>query len=170
MVLAVITASGGLSGCIFGGGGTKASGEAAEVVLPRVSRGLHWVGEVAPAGSTLSEVARGLGTAIDTGTNIKAQFEKIAASEDPWGEALLTATCYGLENIAEQHRQNNDVLPASAQSWEDFLNKQVAVLLPDKVGSEIRSRVSQFNNAAQLASIQPRAAYIYVRDCALRRG
>lgn len=165
----MIAASGAFSGCIFGGGGTKAGGEAAEVLLPRVSRGLHWVGEVAPTGSTLSEVARGLGTAIDTGTNIKAQFERIAASDDPWGEALLVATCYGLENIAEQHRQDSNVLPASAQSWENFLDKEVAALLPDKLSSEVRTRVSQFNNAAQLASIQPRVAYIYVRDCALRR-
>lgn len=164
--VAVIAATGGLSGCIFGGGGTK---QAVEVGLPTVSRGLHWIGEVAPSGGTLSEVALGLGTAIDTGTSIKAQFEKIAASEDPWGEALLTATCYGLNNIAEQHRQNNNVLPASSQSWEEFLNEGVAALLPNKLSLEISTRVNQFNNAAQLASIHPRVAYIYVRDCAIGR-
>jgi hypothetical protein len=169
-LLSVIATVGALSGCVFTGGDKKVVGEAVEVLLPRVSRGLHWVGDVAPSGGALSEVARGLGSALDTGTSIKAQFEKIAASDDPYGEALVTATCYGLTNIASQYQQNNNVLPASAQSWEDFLNSEVARLLPGRVASELSARVTQFNNAAALASINPRSASIYVQECAIGRG
>ena len=136
-----------LSGCFLTGGETKATGKAIETFLPKASRGLHWVGDVAPAGSTLSDVARGLGTAIDTHTSIKAQFEKIAASDDPFGEALVTATCYGLKNIASQNATatqqdpNAKLLPPSVQEWEDFLNSQVAVILPSQLSTTIHTRV-----------------------------
>jgi hypothetical protein len=147
-------------------------GEGARVVkaaLPTVSKGLHWVGDVAPAGGALSEVARGLGTAIDTGTSVKLQLETIAASDDPFGEALVIATCYGLTDIADQYAQNSNLLPASAESWEAYLNSEVAALLPTQLSSTISTKVSQFNTAAQLASISPAAASTYVRSCALGR-
>jgi hypothetical protein len=162
----------GLSGCALTGGEGKQAGEAGsklvDVLLPKASTGLHWVGEVAPAGGTLSEAARGLGTAIDNGLSIRATFEKIAASDDPYGEALVTATCYGLRKIAEQAQQTDQLRPATAQSWEDFLNSELVVLLPLKTREQISGRVAQFNNAAALASIDPRAAYVYVRECAIR--
>jgi hypothetical protein len=167
-LLAVSVMAATVSGCWLTGGGGKKAAQAVDVVLPQISRGLHWAGEVAPAGGTLSEVARGLGTALDTGTSIRAQFAKIAASDDPYGKALATATCYGLSNVASQYRQNNNVLPASAQTWEAFLNNAVRALLRPEFASQISARVTQFDNAAQLASIQPRVAYLYVRECALR--
>jgi len=163
----------GLSGCVLTGGeartGGQAGGKVVEVFLPNASKGLHWVGDVAPAGGTLSEVAHGLGTAIDNGLNIKATFESIAASDDPYGKALVTATCYGLKNISEQYQKNNQVLPATAQSWEDYLNNELVVLLPSKTREHISGRVTEFNKAAALASVNPRAAYVYVRECAIRR-
>jgi hypothetical protein len=170
-VVAIVIVANALTGCGSSGSGGKAAGRAAgqavEAFLPKVSRGLHWVGGVAPGGK-LSEVAQGLGTAIDTGTNINGQLKKIAASEDPFGEALVTATCHGLENIATQYGQNNNLLPASAQSWEKYLSEALAELLPANLGGQISARVNQFNNAAQLASINPVYAYRYVQQCALR--
>jgi hypothetical protein len=77
----------------------------------------------------------------------------------------------GLSNIADQSRQNDgNVLPVSAQPWEGFLNDEVGVLLPLKLASAIAKRVTQFNTAAQLATINPRAAYVYVEQCAMRRS
>jgi len=149
--------------------GARCPGEAVEAALPKVSSSLHWVGDVASSGGTLSEVAHGLGTASDNGTAIKGQLEKIAASDDPYGEALVAATCYGLTNLAAQYDENNDVLPASAESWESFLNEQLPQQLPFKPIEEINTRVSQFNTAAQLASISPSAART-VSECVIRRG
>jgi hypothetical protein len=121
-------------------------------------------GWVAPTGSTLSEVALGLSKATD----ITAQLKQIAGSEDPFGKALVAATCYGLSNIASQYQQNPNVVSATAESWANFLNQQVKAVLPPQLASQVSSKVTQFNNAAQLASINPRAAYTYVQACALR--
>lgn len=159
--------------CVIGIAGTLSGarcGEAVEAALPKVSSSLHWVGDVASSGGTLSDVAHGLGTGIDNGTAIKDQLEKIAASDDPYGEALVAATCYGLTNIDSQYDANNDVAPASAESWESFLNEQLPQQLPFKTVAEINRRVSQFNTAAQLASISPGAARTYVSECVIRGG
>jgi hypothetical protein len=66
-------------------------------------------------GGTLADVAEGLGTAIDTGTDIRAQFTRIAGSDDPFGETLVTtAAIQGLEHARTQvaldhaHRDQRD--------------------------------------------------------------
>lgn len=142
-----------------------------EASLPRVARGLHWAGQLAPPGGTLSEAAHNLGRAAETGSTISAQLRRIAATDDPYGEALVVATCWGLQNIADQARSNPNLAPATAQSWSAFLQQQVSAILDDYAPLQIQARVSQFNNAAQLAAINPRLAYLYADACVLgRRG
>jgi hypothetical protein len=159
-----------LSACSIGGGGAKSGGAAVEALLPKTSRALHWVGGVAPAGGTLATVAEGLGSAIDKGTSIKTQYQKIAASDDPFGEAFVSATCYGLTNISSQYQQDPSRGPASAQRWENFLKTEIEELLPNTAAATISQKVTQFNNAAHLESINPRYADYYVKECVLRPG
>jgi hypothetical protein len=53
------------------------------------------------------------------------------------------------------------VAAASPLAWQSFLAREVAALLRSSVTSTIEAKVAQFNTAAQLASIQPRAAPVY---------
>jgi hypothetical protein len=145
--------------------------EEEKAALPAIRGALRYVAESHPKGGALSEVAAGLGSLVDNYTAIRPKLDRIAASEDPFGEALVTATCYGLSNIAEQQRQTDeDLLPPSADTWETFLEDEVVALLPAEAADAIRTRVEQFNNAAALTEINPRSAYIYVQECALRRS
>jgi hypothetical protein len=166
-VLVSVATAGALGGCWFRASERKA---AEEIVLPHISRALHFVADTYPDSGALSKVAAGLASAVDRGTNIKAQLDTIAASDDPYGKALVTATCYGLGRVAKQSRENDgNVIPPSAQEWGSFLTDEVAALLPEQPASAIQSRVTQFNNAAQLQTINPRVAQVYVEQCALRR-
>jgi hypothetical protein len=162
--LTLITAA-GLSGC------TPKPPPVHTIDLAPITDGIRVVAKTHPQGGTLSETARGLADAIDNGTSIKAKLDRIAASDDPFGEALVIATCDGLTQIADQSRESDgNVIPPDAQTWEKYLNETVAVLLPKKSAGVISSRVSQFNNAAQLASIDPAMARVYVQQCALRKS
>jgi hypothetical protein len=174
-----------LSGCPFSSGEAKSGGEAIKsgqaatrsgqslkLKLPKVSTTLEWVGRVAPTDSALSQVASGLGAGAKRVEDIKAQLQAIAGSDDPFGRALVEATCWGLTSIAEQYRQNPNAsfVATTTDSWATYLNRQVTALLPSNLATLVSGRVTQFNNAAQLASINPRAAYLYVQACALRSG
>lgn len=162
--LTLITAA-GLAGC------TPKPPPPGTIDLAPISRGLHWIADAHPPGGTLSETARGLAEALDSGTSIKSKLDRVAASDDPFGEALVIATCDGLTQIADQSRESDgNVIGPDARAWEDYLNEAVAVLLPKKSAGVISSRVSQFNNAAQLASIDPGMARVYVQQCALRKS
>jgi hypothetical protein len=174
--LATTAAAATLSGCIFTGGEAKSGSEIAKrgtrVTLPEVSSTLKWTGRVAPPGSTLATVSSGLGTAIGDVATIRGQLERIAGSDDPFGKALVEATCAGLTAIADQYKQdpNANVLAATSQSWATYLNQQLNASLPPQYASQISGRVAQFNNAAQLAAINPRAASTYVQACVLGRN
>src|SRR4051794_10760788 len=100
--LAAAAAMTALSGCPFSSGEAKSGGQAAEaganaakggqslkLTLPDVSASFHWAGDIATTGSTLSQVAHGLGTAIDDSATLRTQLEKIAGSDDPYGKALV---------------------------------------------------------------------------------
>jgi hypothetical protein len=149
---------------------TPAEEQAAErVVLPNVSRALRYIAATHPQGGNLSEVAAGLASLVDNALAIKPKLDKIAASEEPFGEALVIATCYGLSHIARQAEETQGpILPPPAEEWERFLTEELTVLLRSEAADAIRSRVEQFNNAAQLAAINPHSAHIYVQQCALR--
>lgn len=175
-ILAAILISIVLSACSLTGSEAKSGGEVikaalpkVEAALPRASRALHWAGAIAPTGGTLATVANGLGDAIDQGTSIKAQYERIAASDDPFGTAFVTATCYGLDNVAAQYRKNSNLGPASAQSWEEFLKSEIGLILRATPADVITKKVTEFNNAAELEKINPRVAYYYVKECILHR-
>jgi hypothetical protein len=162
--LTLITAA-GLAGC------TPKPPPRGTIDLVRISRGIHVVADAHPQGGTLSDTARGLADAIDSGTSIKTKLDRIAASDDPLGEALVIATCDGLTQIADQSRESDgNAIGPDAQAWEDYLNASVAVLAPKKLAGLVSSRVTQFNNVVQLESIDPGMAWVYVQQCALRKS
>jgi hypothetical protein len=159
---AMLLLTAGLSAC---------TGEQEKAALPAISKALHYVAESHVQGGQLSEVAAGLGSLVDNYTAIRPKLDQIAASDDPFGKALVTATCYGLSNIAQQQQETDqDLLPPSVETWETFLEDELAALLPDEAADAIHTRVEQFNNAAGLAQINPRAAQVYVQECALRKS
>jgi hypothetical protein len=128
---AALVAAAAVSGCVI-------TPEEEKAALPAIRAGLHYIAESRVQGGRLAEVAAGLGSAVDNFAAIRPQLDRIAASEDPFGEALVTATCYGLSNIAEQARQTNeDLLPPSAETWESFLENEVAALLPAETAEAI---------------------------------
>jgi hypothetical protein len=104
---------------------TQAEEQAAErVVLSNVSRALRYIAATHPQGGNLSEVAAGLASLVDNALAIKPKLDKIAASEEPFGEALVIATCYGLSHIARQAEETQGpILPPPARSGSAFLLK-----------------------------------------------
>lgn len=148
-----------LTGCPWSSGDTK-------IVLAGVHTGSTYVSHLQPIRASLRDAAAGLAEASGSTLKIQEILDKIAASDDPFGEALTIATCQGLGQIAEQDRQNDgNVIPPSAQDWERYLNEDLVTLLPPQYRTLISSRVSQFNDAAQLASINPGAARTYLQVC-----
>jgi hypothetical protein len=139
-----------------------------EVILKDVAQGLHYVGSNSNPGA-FQDLAVGVAEAIDRGSSIKATLDRVASSDDPFGEALSTAVCSGLESYAAQVSANGDsVIPPDTQNWEAYLESEVSRQLPGELASKVHDRVSQFNNAANLASINPRLAQTYARECVLQ--
>jgi hypothetical protein len=127
----------------------------------------------AQAGSSATLAGLGLtevGDAIRFARQARA-FERdlnaISRSDDPVGKLLERATCQGLSQVADQNRRDDDAVPPSAREWQRFLNAQAGYLGPRYAG-RISSRVSQADNTLQLATINPRAAYAYVKVCVRR--
>ena len=153
MAVAGLTVAAAVAGCGGGSGATK-------ILLS----GSSSVSKAAVHTGALDDIARGLGVSDDA-LAFKGQVEQIARSEDPLGEALVLASCQGLTEVADQDRQyEGDVIPPSAEEWEDYLNGAVSQYAPIYAG-QVSSRVDQFNNAAQLANINPNAARLYVNAC-----
>ncbi|HYH90057.1 MAG TPA: hypothetical protein VEX67_12540 [Solirubrobacteraceae bacterium] len=172
LTVAGVVAIAALAGCSPAGGTKAVSGgsKAVDVVLTGGNDVGTFIARAHPNPGTLHDAAAGLADLTGDAQAIKAKFDRIAASDDPFGEALVTATCSGLTHVAEQDREHNgNVLPPSAQDWQAYLNDEVARLLPLRYAAAVPGRVEQFNTAAQLASINPRAAYVYAEQCVLGR-
>ena len=172
MTVAGVSVTAALAGC-SPAVGTKASGssgKAVEVFLNQSKNIGTFVSHAHPSPGTVHDAAEGLATLSDDALGIKAKLDRIAASDDPFGEALVTATCSGLTEIADRDRESGgNVIPPSAQDWETYLSDELASTVPPQYAAVVSSRVEQFNTSAQLASINPRAAHVYVEACVLGR-
>ena len=165
MTVAGLTAAAAIAGC---GGGAGSAGKAVGAALTSGKVVGTYVSHAHPNPGTLHEAATGLASVSDDALSIKGKLDRINASDDPLGEALTQATCSGLTQVSEQDQESSGtVLPPTAQDWEAFLNEEVAQYAPPGYEDLIPGRVSQFNNAAQLASISPNAARVYVEACVL---
>jgi hypothetical protein len=123
------------------------------------------------AGTSATLTAVGFGELDDLGRwakqarAFKRDLDAIRRSEDPFGEVLVKATCQGLNQVADEDRAyGNGVVSPSLQDWEDFLKEQSVYLAPRYAG-KLSSRLNQLNTTAQLATINPRAAHVYVQVC-----
>jgi hypothetical protein len=140
-------------------------------LLPAITRSVHWIGDVAPEGGTLKQVAKGFATALETGSDIRTHLQKIAASDDPYGKAFAAATCKGLTQIASEAQQDPNIQLPPPQAWYDYLLSEVAAQIAANTPlSTVQAKVSQFNTAAQLATINPRLTYAYARACTGQSG
>lgn len=115
----------------------------------------------------LGNATRGLHVGADDLLAFERQLNTIRRSDDRIGETLAEVMCSGLTEIADQNRRSDgSVVPPSVREWQDYLKEEVTWYLPSRYGRLISSRVGQFNTTAQLATINPRAAYAYVEVCA----
>ena len=178
MVLAGGVATAALAGCSPGpatkavGAGGKAVGttKGVEEVLTHTKNIGSAVSHAHPNPGTVHDAAAGLAELSDDVLGIKAKFDRIAASDDPFGEALVIASCSGLTEVANRDRESGgSAVPPTAQQWEAYLNNRVASIVAPQYAGLVSTRVNQFNTSAQLASINPRAAHVYVEACVLGR-
>jgi hypothetical protein len=128
------------------------------------SETIVYVARTHPSPGSLDEVAVAFGETLGDELAIQSTLDRIAASDDPYGEAIATAVCSGLAQVAT-YEDEDDAEAPDTQSWEEFLTGQVASLLPFQPLSVVRSKVQLFNNAASLAEISPHAAVRYVQMC-----
>jgi hypothetical protein len=149
---ALVTLAAAIPGC----------GDDAIKLIASGSDTIIYVARTHPSPGTLDEAAIAFGQTLNDELTIATALDRIATSEDPYGEAIATAVCTGLARVAEQS-EDDDAQPPSTQSWEDFLVDQ----LTSDFGpiATIRSKVALFNNAARLAEINPQAAVRYVQVC-----
>lgn len=117
-----------------------------------------------PDGS-LRQLGQEFTNAVDQGLELKPTLDRIAASDDPYGEAIASAICTGLTQVAAADETDP---PPTSTSWETFLIEQVHILLPNNPAAVADAAVKRFTTTADLASINPRAAGIYFQECSRR--
>lgn len=131
------------------------------------SNTLEYVAASHPSPGSLDEISRALATTVDQGASIKPVLDRVAAAEDRYGEALASAICIGLGQVAD-YRDEADIAPPTPESWETFLEAQVQVLLPNELQQTIERKVDLLGNAATLAQINPQLAVRYLQECLSR--
>jgi hypothetical protein len=115
---------------------------------------------------SLKQLGSEFTAAVDQQLSIKPVLDRVAASDDPYGEAIASATCTGLQQVASSD-ETAGAQPTDA-SWERFLINQVHVLLPANPVNRANAAVKRFTTTADLASINPRLAAFYFRECSRR--
>jgi hypothetical protein len=90
----------------------------------------------------------------------------MAAAEDPYGKAITSAICTGLGKIADPNAGADDPSITTPESWHTFfINELSQVILKSTPLKAITAKVDSVTNAANLATINPRLAYTYYREC-----
>jgi hypothetical protein len=151
------------SGCTWFSGGDVRLAKALTVTNNTVR---YVVASQLPEGP-LRELGEQLTTAVANGQSIKSTLDQIAVSDDPYGRAITTALCTGLDSLANRFDPNTQAEPTE-QSWDAFMVAQVKVILPRNPVSLVENAVNRFTTAADLAQFQPQVAAKYLQYC-LRR-
>jgi hypothetical protein len=152
----------GVAGCGGGGGGdVEQAPEVIATVLKAISAGLHFGVETHVSPGALHDLGLALSESINNGAEIKTTLDRIAASDDPYGEAISQAICIGLGQVAQQPPDTT----ASPETWDQFLEQEVEILLPDNPVSVIRAKLNQLNTTTSLAEVNPRLAADYYNMC-----
>jgi hypothetical protein len=115
--------------------------------------------------STLAVAATHLDEAINRGYSIRDSLDRIAGSKDPFGEAMASAFCTGLGQVASQQEASTG---PPDEEWQTFLVSQVSMLAPDSSLAVVNSKVSVFSNSVSLSQINPQLAWHYFRECGYR--
>jgi hypothetical protein len=118
-----------------------------------------------PDGS-LRRLGEELTAAVDARQSLKPTLDRIAASDDPYGEAIASAVCTGLGQVAQVDESSQN--QPTSTSWDRFLIAQVRALLPGNPIDAADAAVRRFTNTANLAEINPRVAQFYFQECARR--
>ena len=114
------------------------------------------------AGGSLPALGTKFHDAVAQELSIAKILNKVAASGDPYGEAIASSVCYGLGQVADMDEQTETT---SKQSWDEFLIAQLNVLLPNNPAARIKGAVNRFTTTAKLEETNPRLAATYYREC-----
>ena len=112
----------------------------------------------------LRDLGEELSTAVANGQSIKSTLDQLAVSEDPYGYAITTAFCTGLDLLANGFDPETEA-PPTHESWTDFLKAQVKVILPNNPVALVENAVDRFSTAADLSQFQPQVAVRYLQYC-----
>jgi hypothetical protein len=141
------------------------SGEEDTLAVKLVKNVVLYVVDIHPPPAPLSDLATAVGDSVDKSLSIKAGLDAVAASGDPVWQAISTAVCAGLGEVAQDTNQSPTSQQPSQQSWETFLVQQLDMLVPNNPVADIQADVDQFTVAAKLADINPHLAVTYYKDC-----
>jgi hypothetical protein len=141
-----------------------AAAEHAADLTPRIARGLHLSADVLGTGQ-LGSLATNLADSFGTVADFQDQAKDVDASADPEAQALLAASCDGIDELASAYDENRNVTSASTKKWEDFMTNDVETLLPDTASSIVQRLVEGYDSEAALEQIKPAAAVQYQRVC-----
>ena len=125
--------------------------------LKATSNAVRYYAHTRPPSSTLYDVGLLVSDSIEGSVTVRETLDRIAVSDEPYGAALATAICTGMENL----RTDNQT--ASDEDWNSFLVAEVETLLPGT--ALIETKVDQFTTAANLAQVNPQLARAYYQEC-----
>jgi hypothetical protein len=158
--LALVT----LSGCGASSGEVKTAGQTGERIIRGIEATNNTLKYAIPSGVTagsLHLLGSDFNDAVAKGLPISKILNKVAASDDPYGQAIASSVCFGLGQVASM---DDDEKPTQ-EGWEAFLIKQVNLLLPTNPVAKVQAAVKRFTTTADLAQINPRLATTYYQEC-----
>lgn len=114
----------------------------------------------------LREVGLQFADAFGKSQTIVNDLDRLAASDDPFGEAIAIGMCRGFDAISTaQASASSQTEAASDESWTQYLEAMAQKLLPNNPVARVNTAVDEFTETANLAQVNPRLAYYYVREC-----
>jgi hypothetical protein len=131
--------------------------------LKATSNAIRYYAHTRPPSSTLYDVGLLVSDSIEGSVTVRETLERIAASDEPYGNALATAICTGMEQLTTDNQTTSD------EDWNSFLVTEVETLLPNSLPALIDTKVDQFTTAANLAQVNPQLARTYYQQCIASR-
>jgi hypothetical protein len=142
-----------LAGC---GGGPR------KIPLEPPPRPPKFTPVVPAASATLDGAVAGLRDASTVDDAARA-FDDVAQQDDPFGEALASALCAGMEQISELEDEE-----ATGDNWEQFLVDTMVEQVGEESRSKVVDKVDGVLTTWELAQVNVRAAQVYWEACVRR--
>ena len=143
-----------LQGCPLTGGEAKEATHAGTTifrqrVLKVTTNTIRFAAQAHPE-STWASVAKEFADSLDHQRSIRSALDRMAATDDPFGEAMASAICTGLGQVANSDTSTSQ--PPTPQSWQSFLINQMHVLLPSNPVNVVTNYVNRLGASARLAT------------------